>query len=430
MQKEAPLKVSVVRKGSLAESADVQSGDSLISINGNLVQDVIDFYFYSAEEALDMLFDRNGSPFTVTLERSFGDDIGLEFEPMRYKYCGNHCVFCFVDQNPRNLRSSLYFKDEDFRLSFLYGNYVTLTNIHEAELARIAEQRLSPLYVSVHAINPDIRKKMLGLTNDDNLLEKIQYLTSHQIELHGQIVLCPGWNDGTILEETMDTLFRFFPEFRTLAVVPVGLTRHRDKLTNLAPVTPEFADEVITLVSAYQRKFEETCDEPFVYLADEFYLKAQRPLPPADHYREYWQIENGVGLTRDFLDTFDHVMQSAPDRMKKPMHWIWVSGVLAGPVLRENIIPRLSAIENLHVELCIAENHLMGSSVTVSGLLSGEDFYQALHPVASEAIVMLPPNCVNEDGLFLDNWTPARLSEALNCRVQIVDSLDALWKNT
>ena len=427
MKKKAPLKVLCVREGGLT-AGRVQPGDRLVSINGRLIRDVIDFYFYSAEEILEMTFLRDDTSFELTLERTYGDDVGLEFEIMQYQHCGNHCVFCFVDQNPRNMRSSLYFKDEDFRLSFLYGNYVTLTNIGDEELERIVEQRLSPLYVSIHSVNPDVRKKMLGLKKDDHLLEKIQYLIRHGIEMHGQIVLCPGWNDDTVLDETVEVLSEFFPDFRTLAVVPLGLTQHRKGLPKLTPVTPSFSRQVIKQIQKCQIEFEEKLEEPFVYLADEFYLQAGFPLPNAEHYREFWQIENGVGMTRDFLDAFETTMQLAPKAAENPGHWIWATGQSAGPVLEKKIMPHLNQIGNLKAEVCVVENHLMGSSVTVSGLLSGQDFYEALHPVPEKAQVLLPPNCINEDGLFLDDWTPEFLSEKLSCRVHIVDSLDELWK--
>ena len=427
MKKKAPLKVLCIREGGLT-AGRVSPGDRLVSINGHSIRDVIDFYFYSAEEILEMTFLRNNAPFELTLERTYGDDIGLEFETMQYQHCGNHCVFCFVDQNPENMRQSLYFKDEDFRLSFLYGNYVTLTNIGDEELERIVEQRLSPLYVSIHSVNPGVRKKMLGLKKDDHLLEKIQYLIRHGIEMHGQVVLCPGWNDKAVLDETVEVLSGFFPDFRTLAVVPLGLTRHRAGLTELTSVTPSFSRQVIDQIQIYQSEFEEKLDEPFVYLADEFYLQAEQPLPNAEHYREFWQIENGVGMMRDFLDAFDAVMQSAPKAVKNPIHWIWATGQSAGPVLAKEVMPYLNQIGNLQAELCVVENHLMGSSVTVSGLLSGQDFYEALHPVTSDVQVLLPPNCVNEDGVFLDDWTPEILSEKLSCHVHVVYSLDELWK--
>jgi len=350
------------------------------------------------------------------------------FEPIRYRGCGNHCIFCFVDQNPKGLRQTLYFKDEDYRLSFLYGNYVTLTRASEADLRRIAEQRLSPLYLSIHALDVEIRKRMLGIQKEDHLLSKIRYLAENRIEMHGQIVLCPGLNDGSVLEQTLTGLESFYPALKSLAIVPVGLTRYRDDLPLLQPVDAKQAKNVIRQIEIFQKKYLQQWGDCFVYPADEFYLLADRAVPDSASYGDMWQIENGVGMIRSLLDSVSLSLEHYTGDME-PKLYTAITGTLAGPVLNEHIVPRIYEKTGLEIQILTVANRFYGESVTVSGLLTGQDILAALEKQAGSGPVLLPGNCLNTDGIFLDDMTPQMLTDRSHRKVMILDHFTELWEN-
>ncbi len=427
MRKKQSLRVLRVRKNSPAGEYDIRPGDELFSVNGQRVRDILDFQFHSTDASLHFLFRRNSIPFEVELIRSGDQDTGIEFDPMRFQCCGNHCIFCFIDQNPKGLRSTLYLKDEDYRLSFLFGNYVTLTRVDQEALDRIVAQRLTPLYVSVHTVDPNIRRKMLGLKKDDQLLEKLRYLIEHRIEVHGQVVLCPGLNDGEFLNETCETLSAFYPQFRSLSVVPVGLTKYRDRLPRIEGYNKESARMVIKQVEGYQKIFKKKTGESFVYLADEFYLLSGEKLPPEKHYGDFWQLENGVGQTRHFLSEFEQFKRALPKKLEVFRRYVIVTGVLAGPVLKRFIMPELRKIKNCEIELCVVSNRFFGESVTVSGLLTGQDILADLKKMDSEAIFLLPGNCINEDKIFLDDLSPDNISEVLGRPVRTIENFEEIF---
>ncbi len=349
------------------------------------------------------------------------EEFGIELEPLSVQCCGNKCVFCFVDQNPHGLRPSLYVKDEDIRLSFLYGNYVTLTRVGQTVLQRIVDQRLSPLYISVHATNPIVRKKMLGIKGNDRLLEKIDFLARHKITMHAQIVLCPGWNDGEILQDTVDRLKSFYPSLASVAIVPVGLTKHRQNGALLMPVSPKKAREIISWHKPIHESFRRAFDTGFIYLSDEFYLSANVRLPGKSYYDDFVQIENGVGMVRDFLDHFAVSFRKMPASVK-PLKVVVVTGSLFAPILKSKILKKMSKIKNLSVKVQAIENKFFGESITVSGLLTGQDIAGQLAKVKDNDIIMLPPNCLNESGSFLDDWTPEKLQERLQIKVHATES--------
>ncbi len=410
------MKIAVVHNHTLAQRLGLRPGDEVLTVNGQPIRDAIDFQFYAADEGTIIAIRRGRRILEIALPPSHDSWFGAEFEPFRYRCCGNHCVFCFVDQNPRGLRSSLYFKDEDYRLSFLYGNYVTLTNVSSADLQRIVSQRLSPLYISVHATDIEVRKRLLGLRRDDHLLQKIDFLAQQGIEMHAQIVLCPGWNDGTSLQKTVDDLAAFYPQLRTIAVVPVGLTAHRQGLPNLKAVNASLAEEIIAWADAQALRWQKSLGTFFIYLADEFYLLAEKPLPPRKRYEDFAQIENGVGMTRAFVDTYRRQKRWLPKKVPGKKIII-VTGTLAAPILEKEVMPDLHAITGLDVELKAVKNRFFGGRVSVSGLLTGQDIYQQLRPVQGDQIIALPPNCLNSDRLFLDDWTPETLSQRLGAKV-------------
>jgi len=421
------LKTKRVLPGGPAERAGILPGSVLLRINRRPVRDVLDFRFYSADRTCDCVFLQDGAEKTVRFSGNAGRDAGLEFEPMEFARCGNKCLFCFSDQNPEGLRKTLYFKDEDYRLSFLFGNYVTLTRVNEDDLRRIAEQNLSPLFVSVHAFDADVRKRLLGLNRDDRLWEKLRFLTGHGIELHGQIVLCPGINDGGVLDRTVDACAGLHPRFRSLAVVPVGLTRHRRRrgLPVLKRVGPETAAAAVKQMRTRQRAFKRKFGEPFVYLSDELYLLSGEPLPRTDQYGDFWQSENGVGMTSCFLDAFRKSARSFPKRLEKPLRVSVVTGELAGSVLEKHVLPVLNRITGLDARLCMVPNRFYGRSVTVSGLLTGGDIARSLKKTPEETVALLPSNCVNTDGLFLDGWTVDALSKTTGRRAAVLEDFES-----
>jgi len=406
------LIITHIHPNSFAEELGLKPGDGILSINNHPIQDALDFQFWSAEDELEIEFQQGEQRLVLEVEDGL-DDLGCDFEELTCKSCGNNCVFCFVDQNPAGVRKSLLFKDEDYRYSFMYGNYVTLTNVSQKDLRRIAEQRLSPLYISVHAIDTAVRKKMLGIRGNDKLLAKLNFLAEHHIEMHAQVVLCPGWNDGTVLEETVDTLAGFFPHVQTLAVVPVGLTKHRTGLVPLRPVSPQQSAEIIAYADIKAAHFQKKFGSHFLYIADEFYMLADYPVPAAERYEGFAQIENGVGMVRQFLDDVDEEKKNFPAKIKNTILNV-VTGTSAHPILQHQIKPELEKIDGLTIRVHPIDNHFFGGHVSVAGLLVGQDIAaQLAHAELGDAVV-LPPDCLNFDGVFLDDWTVADLQKVID----------------
>ena len=300
--------VAAVRPRTVAAEAGLVAGDRILTINGRPLRDAIDFQFYGAEDRLELSVDREGSRRALRLRRRPGAELGLELEAPRpgdIATCANKCVFCFIHQLPRGMRRSLYVKDDDFRLSFLHGNYITLSDLDEPSFERILAQRLSPLYVSVHATDPELRWRMLGQPRHSaEILPRLERLAKAGIRIHAQIVLCPDWNDGAHLERSVRELAPLHPQVATTAIVPVGLTRHRERLPSLRTLTDDEARALVDTVAGWQAHYLDTLDTRFVFLGDEVYLQAGRPLPPAEAYEGFAIAEDGVGLVRRFEDGF------------------------------------------------------------------------------------------------------------------------------
>ncbi len=408
----APLRILEVEAESLAERIGLQAGDEIVEVNGRVPRDVIDLQFEMA--SFDEPLSLRTSNRTLEFEREEWESFGVEFEPIEPWVCDNECVFCFVHQNPTNTRRSLRIKDEDYRLSFLFGNYLTLTNVNEGELDRIIEQRLSPLYISVHATEPELRTRLLGNEIYDGLDEKLDRLTEAGIFLHCQIVLCPGLNDGKHLERTIEDLSRRHPSVQSVAVVPVGLTDHRGGLPELDPVTPDYASETILHIEPIQRKFQEDRGTPFVFLGDEFYILAGQPIPEGDHYQEFPQIENGVGMVRTFLDEFDaDFNRSVADFDSAGLKGTVCTGKLFHPYLTE-CVSRLG----IDLKTVAVENRFWGSGINVAGLLTGSDFVAALKDRVYGDFVVLPSEAmIGDEGLFLDDKTLEDVETELGTRV-------------
>lgn len=417
-----PVTVSAVEPDSLADRLGWAVGDQILAVNGASVEDELDFRFKTAEDVFTVRRRGGGVLHEDTVERGLDEPLGVDLEEFRIKTCGDDCIFCFVDQNPAGLRETLYFRDGDFRMSFLYGNYITMTNLRERDMQRIVEQRLSPMYISVHATDDAVRRTLMGhRAQQDRLMEKLQFLHDHNIEMHAQIVLVPGYNDGAILEKSVRELAALGEQMQSLSVVPVGLTDQREGLTELRPITPDEARALIPQVEAWQAEFRETLGRGFVYLSDEMYLLAELDFPQEDDYDGYPLMENGVGMSRDFLNELDYQRDFLPDALPERRTLTLVTGTLAEPLLRERVAPVLREIGNLDVQVVPAVNRLFGPVATVSGLLNFVSFHAALTPLRAQGrlgdLVLLPPDAVNFEGLFLDNRpgrnTPDDLSAAL-----------------
>jgi putative radical SAM enzyme (TIGR03279 family) len=403
------LRVLSVEPGSLAERIGLQPHDEIHELNGKPLLDPVDFQFQAATIGRRTSIKTQRG--VLTFVRREWESFGLEFEAIEPLTCENNCVFCFVHQNPARVRPSLHIKDEDYRLSFLFGNYLTLTNVDEGELQRIIEQRLSPLYISVHATEPALRARMLGNSGYDGFLEKMDRLVAAGITLHGQVVLCPGWNDGENLDRTVADMVKLHPGVGSLAVVPVGLTSHRKNLPSLKSFTPEIALETIAHVSRIQKELKKKLGTPFVFLGDEIYIMAGETLPPISHYRDFPQIENGVGMVRTFLKQFDAALR----KKAKPAHvkGTVCTGKVFHPYLKESV-------ERLGMDLKVVavESRFWGPGIGVAGLLTGSDFIAALKGRVHGDFVVLPSECmIGDDYLFLDDLTIKDVERELGVEV-------------
>jgi putative radical SAM enzyme (TIGR03279 family) len=412
------VKIIAIDHNSTGQELGLCPGDEVLRINGEAVRDILDYRFLTADDTIEMEVRRGNEHIIFDIEKDTDDSLGVNFEPLKIRRCGNDCIFCFVDQNPKNMRSTMYFRDEDFRLSFLSGHYVTLSNMSRADLERIVRQRLTPLFISVHATEPAVRQFLLGIKFDDRLLDKFTYLTQNGIELHTQIVLCPEINDGEVLRQTLSELAGFYPHLRSVAVVPVGLTKHRDGLTPITPVTKAYVQQFLRIVDDYAAEFRQRLGTHFVYPSDEFYIMAEEPIPPASRYDAFEQMENGVGMLRDLLDDFND-KQSArlPKRLRQPTKVTLVTATLAGGFLAEHILPRLQQIKNFDPELVTVVNKFYGDTIRVTGLLTGQDIFAALQDRDLGAAVFLPKSCLNDKQIFLDDWKLTEMQDKLGVPV-------------
>jgi putative radical SAM enzyme (TIGR03279 family) len=415
--------VAHVRPRTAAAAAGLARGDRVLAINGHGLRDAIDFQFHAADEALELRVERDGTALTLALARR-GADLGVELEPPRageIATCANKCVFCFIHQLPKGMRRSLYVKDDDFRLSFLHGNYITLTDLDEAALERIVEQRLSPLYVSVHATDPELRHLLLGRPRvSAAILPRLERLAKAGIRIHAQIVLCPDWNDGAHLERTVVDLAPLHPQVATTAIVPVGLTRHRERLPALRSLTPAEARTLIAAVESWQHRWLRELGSRFVFLADEIYLLAGQALPPARAYEGFPVVEDGIGLVRRFEDGFARALARRPPPPVRGGVTL-VTGEMFGR--RLGALLSGAGLDRAGVRVAAVPNDFFGRAIGVAGLLTGQDVRRHLAALPDLGrTVLLPAVTVRDaDGIFLDDLTPADLARDLGVAVRVVD---------
>lgn len=382
----------------------IAPGAELVSVNGHQVADHLDFQFHNTEDIVRLqIIDRDQKREFIIDDPTCGD-LGLIFEDAKIRVCSNKCIFCFVHQQPKGMRRSLYIKDDDYRFSFTHGNYVSLSGMSEADFKRIIAMRLSPLYISVHTTDDDLRPFMFGNRRLEPIMPQLKRLIDGGIRLHTQAVIVPGVNDGIHLEKTIEDLATLSPGVDSVAIVPVGLTRYRERLPKLRTFTSDESATTIDLVESYHDEFLDRLGTRFAWPSDEFFLKAGRAIPPFGYYEEMPQFENGVGMVRQFLVDFNRRKRYLPDRIKRPLRIDIVSGRLAGPSIESDIMPRIRAIKKLSANLTIVDNRFWGKSVTVTGLLTGGDIVRAVKNSEAD-IILLPPNCINTDELFLDDMS-------------------------
>jgi putative radical SAM enzyme (TIGR03279 family) len=454
-----PARITRVLPNSIAEDIGFEPGDALVAINGQKPRDLIDYRFLCADEDLTLeVLDARGKTHRVELEKEIDEDLGLEFESALFDglmQCNNACPFCFIDQQPPGKRNTLYLKDDDYRLSFLYGSYLTLTNLLPQEWDRIAQMRLSPLYVSVHATEPEVRSRLLKNPRAGQILDQLAWFQTQRLQIHAQVVVCPGINDGDHLETTLKDLARFHtddvPTVASAAVVPVGLTRFRPAGDELTPVTQAQAQQVIAQVQALQTEFQKQFGTNFVWLADEWFLIAQQEVPTESHYEDYPQLGNGVGSIRQFLKEFQQSVEAyLPEAVSPPRTLTWVVGNAVEHAFQP-IVDRLNRVQGLTVQLAALASDYWGRDMTVTGLLTGHDLLLGLRASRSDPTptrdeqpswssplgdalllptVMLKPSDSGEpkDTLFLDDMSVAEVSQHLNCPILPVDDTDALVK--
>ncbi|WP_083655096.1 DUF512 domain-containing protein [Roseburia sp. 499] len=418
-----------VLPGSIAEELEVEPGDVLVSVNDHEIEDIFDYHYYTNEEYLTVVIRKpDGEEWELEIEKEYEDDLGIEFENGLmddYKSCHNKCIFCFIDQMPKGMRDTLYFKDDDSRLSFLQGNYVTLTNMKEHDLDRIIEYKLGPINVSVQTMNPELRCKMLNNRFAGDALKKLERLYEAGIPMNGQIVLCKGVNDGAELERSIQELMEYMPIMESVSVVPVGLSKYRDGLYPLEPFEKEDACEVIDMIERYQKECVKQYGLHFIHASDEWYLLAERELPKADNYDGYIQLENGVGMLRLLRDEFAEALeQLGTDEVTKEEYHITIAtGLLAAPTLQELSEDFSKKFPQAKIEVVSIRNDFFGERITVSGLLTGQDLIAQLKDRNLGEKLLLPCNLLRSgEEVLLDDITLDELKKTLQVPIDIVKS--------
>ncbi|MGN0334410.1 MAG: DUF512 domain-containing protein [Lachnospiraceae bacterium] len=418
--------IKCVEPGSIAEELELEPGDVLLEVNGQKIEDVFDYHYLMNEEYVEILIRKaDGEEWELEIEKEFEEDLGVEFENGMmddYRSCTNKCIFCFIDQMPPGMRETLYFKDDDTRLSFLQGNYVTLTNLSDHDIDRIVKYKLSPINISFQTTNPELRCRMLHNRFAGEALKKVDRLIAAGIELNGQIVLCKGWNDGEELDRSIRDLTQYLPNLRSVSVVPVGLSRFREGLEHLEPFTKEDAKKVLTQIRKWQEKIYEEYGIHFIHAGDEWYLLAEEELPGEESYDGYLQLENGVGMMR-LLETEYH-QALAEERGDDAVRKLSIAtGKLAAPFMRSYMEELKAKFPNTEVSVYEITNDFFGELITVAGLITGQDLEKQLSGKELGEKLLLSCNMLRSgENVFLDDVPIDELSEALQIPIEIVES--------
>lgn len=419
-------RVKEVEEGSIAWELGVEPGDVLLQINKHIIEDVFDYHYYVNDEELLVLIRKpDGEEWELEIEKDYEEDLGITFESGlmdEYRSCRNKCMFCFIDQMPPGMRETLYFKDDDSRLSFLQGNYITLTNMSDHDVERIVQYHLEPINVSIHTTNPELRCKMLHNRFAGEALKKIQTLYEGGITMNGQIVLCKGINDGEELERSIRDMVQWMPNLQSVSVVPVGMTKYREGLYPLEPFQKEDARKVLGIIHKWQDKLYQEYGTHFIHAGDEWYLLAEMDVPEEERYDGYLQLENGVGMMRLLLNEFEEGFQKLEGDAKE-RHASLATGKLAYPFIKQMAERLTEKYPNLDMQVYCIRNDFFGESITVAGLITGQDLKAQLTGQKLGDRLLLPIAMLrNEEDVFLDDMTISQLSEALQVRIDVVKS--------
>lgn len=432
-----PVKINSVQKGSIADRHAIHAGDTLECINGKEINDVLDYQFYLKEEKISLkILTDSGKRRYLIIKKDADSDIGLDFETYlmdKQQHCKNKCIFCFIDQMPHGMRDSLYFKDDDSRLSFLFGNYITLTNLSEHDVDRIIEMHISPVNISVHTMNPELRVQMMKNPNAGKSLDIIRRLSEAGIEMNTQLVLCPGINDGKELEYSLEQLGKLYPQVQSIAAVPVGLTKHREGLCHLECYDKKTAGEVIDIIECFADHFHYFHGTRLAFASDEFYLKAERPIPTADFYEGFPQIENGVGLWASLKSEFYDAIESEDNSelLTRERSVSLATGVAAYPLLKELSEAAEKKFNNLKIKVYEIKNEFFGENITVAGLVVGQDLMNALKGETLGEELLIPSVMLrHERDMFLDSVTLDDVQSTLGTKITVceTDGYDLLDK--
>ena len=411
-------KITYVEPGSIAQEAGIEAGDFLVALNGKKVNDILEYKFITADAEYEITIKKqNGEYEVIEIVNDYSEDLGLEFEDAllsKAKSCANKCIFCFIDQMPKGMRETLYFKDDDSRLSFLQGNYITMTNLSDKDLKRITDIKMSPINISVHCTDGEKRKFMLGNKRADRLLEQMRKLNDAGISMNCQIVFCPGINDEEVLEKTLFDISQFSNVYST-SIVPVGITKYREGLYELTPFDKQKSRRLISQVSKWQQKFLKEKGSIKVYLADEFYIMAEEDFPPYEHYEDFPQLENGVGMARltiyDFCDALEEIKETVYKKVS----------VVTGKISEKLMKNLVSEVKGVDAEVFAINNDFFGHSITVSGLITGNDIINQLKGKELGEYLFIPVNMLRADtDVFLDDVTVSDIQEALKVKIVVI----------
>lgn len=433
MNKSKGHLIKKILPGSIAEEFELAPGDRLISINGHEIEDIFDYQFYAEDTYIEILIEKpDGEQWILEVDKEEDEDLGIEFDNGlmdEYRSCHNKCIFCFIDQMPKGMRDTLYFKDDDSRLSFLQGNYVTLTNMSDHDLDRIIQYHLSPINISFQTMNPELRCKMLNNRFAGEALKKVDRLNEAGIEMNGQIVLCKGVNDGEELAFSIREMMRYIPNLQSVSVVPVGLSKYRDGLFPLEPFTRDDAREVLSTIHHYQNESYQKFGNHFIHASDEWYILAGEELPQEENYDGYLQLENGVGMMRLLLNEFEEAMKelqekiSADDLDFVPREISMATARLAYPFIRDMAARMMEMVPGLMIHVYEIRNNFFGEMITVSGLLTGQDLIAQLTGRELGETLYLPQNVLRSgEEVFLDDVTVTEMEKALQVKVDIIKS--------
>lgn len=419
-RRQGGVTVKSITKGSLAEECGLEAGDLIYSINGHVIPDSLSFRFNVAFPNLDMVVRKaDGDEWQLDIENDLSESFGVDLDDDAIMLCRNKCIFCFVDQNPKGYRKSLLIKDEDIRLSFMYGNYTTLSSTDQAEEDRIIRERISPLYVSVHATDPETRVFMLKSKKQGHIMPRLRRFAEGGIDIHAQIVLCPGINDGAILDQTIEELSSLYPRLRSIAVVPLGITKHRLGLVHLTPISDAYCGQFLDLIEPVRQRFIGQVGYPMVFVGDEFYIRAGREIPAADSYRDFPQLENGIGMVRRFIDAFGEKMGRA--KLPSELRGTLVTGTLFGPVLKQ-LVNEANARYDTSLKVRIIANNAFGADlINVAGLVHGRDIIEQLDGEELGDFLLIPQVMLKDgdDQLMVDDFEPRHLAQRLGLPVVV-----------